>query len=253
MPNVAKLMSASTVINTFHKTALNSLEELSNLDALTKYTPEKLSLSGIRLEIIPDNLDHTESSDALLSIPSLSSSVHFFAGSSYCLIGESGVGKSTLIMHLLGIYHYYKDLPCLNKNLASVYVSSRSTLYFDDIRYFGATIGESFQPLHDHSTFSDRAIFFFKLCLFDYKNLASFSYADLSNGQKARFHLAHCLSFNPAIIVVDELFTAISLELESSIIHNIYTEFPSILFISISHRLTSCELYDYTLKLSPLR
>lgn len=252
MPNIAKLMSASTVINAFHKTALNSLDELSNLDSLAKYTPEKLSISNISLELNPVNLDHSDSSDALLTIQSPSSCVPLFAGSSYCLIGESGVGKSTLMMHLLGIYPYYKDLPCLIQNLDSFYISSRSTLYFDDIRYFGATIGESFQPLHDHFTFSERTIFFFQLCLFDYKNLASFRYSDLSNGQKARFHLAHCLSFNPAIIVVDELFTAISLEMEFTIIQNIYAEFPSILFISISHRLSSCELYDYTLNLSPL-
>ncbi|QII13863.1 putative ABC Multidrug Transporter (ATP Binding Cassette) [Candidatus Kuenenia stuttgartiensis] len=67
---------------------------------------------------------------------------------------------------------------------------------------------------------------------------------NLSGGQKQRLTIARALAVNPDIIIMDDCLSAVDVQGEHFILHNIATKFPGKTLIIVTHRLPAIRDFD---------
>ena len=163
------------------------------------------------------------------------------------IIGKTGSGKSTLVDIISGLLEVrsgkflidkkeiQKKKIFWGKNLG--YVSQKSFLYNNNIRF-----NISFQNKTDNDKEIYRILKLVELDSFvkTLKNKIDTNLGDnainISGGQKQRIGIARALYYCPDLLILDEAFSAIDLMTEEKIITNIFSKFPKITIINISHK-----------------
>ena len=160
-------------------------------------------------------------------------------------------GKSTLGISLLGIYDYRGSIKIDNRELRDYSEYERSEM----ISYLGHNTQLLSDTIYNNITLGkDKSI---KAVLHDVcfdkdletmdkgeNTLVGSSGVRLSGGQQARISLARALLNKSKIIILDDPFSAIDMNTESEIIHNLRNNYKESIIIIISHRLTMFNQVD---------
>lgn len=177
-----------------------------------------------------------------------------FEGKTGEIIGVTGSiasGKSTLGIALLGIYDYKGSIKIDNRELRDYSEYERSEM----ISYLGHSTQLLSDTIYNNITLGrDKSI---KEVLKDVcfnKDLESMEQGEntlvgssgirLSGGQQARLSLARALLNKNKVIILDDPFSAIDVNTESEIIHNLRSNYKYSIIIIISHRLTMFNQVD---------
>ena len=177
-----------------------------------------------------------------------------FEGKTGEIIGVTGPiasGKSTLGIALLGIYDYKGSIKIDNRELRDYSEYERSEI----ISYLGHNTQLLSDTIYNNITLGkDKSI---KEVLKDVcfnKDLESMEQGEntlvgnsgvrLSGGQQARLSLARALLNKNKVIILDDPFSAIDVNTESEIIHNLRSNYKYSIIIIISHRLTMFNQVD---------
>lgn len=176
------------------------------------------------------------------------------------ILGESGIGKSTLLKL---IYKYYNinrgqifiagydindyTLADIRNNIT--YISQNEMLYTDSIRnniILGRNITEKEFLNVCKITYVDEII---KDNILGYDYVIEENGSNLSGGQRQRIILARGLLKNSKIIMIDEGLSQIDVKLERIILENLFWMYQDKTFIVVSHRENNVDLYDKVIKL----
>jgi len=177
-----------------------------------------------------------------------------FEGKTGEIIGVTGPiasGKSTLGIALLGIYDYKGSIKIDNRELRDYSEYERSEI----ISYLGHNTQLLSDTIYNNITLGkDKSI---KEVLKDVcfnedlesmeqgeNTLVGNSGVRLSGGQQARLSLARALLNKNKVIILDDPFSAIDVNTESEIIHNLRSNYKYSIIIIISHRLTMFNQVD---------
>lgn len=172
------------------------------------------------------------------------------------ITGPIASGKSTLGISLLGIYDYRGSIKIDNRELRDYSDYERSEM----ISYLGHNTQLLSDTIYNNITLGkDKSI---KAVLHDVcfdkdlesmdkgeKTLVRSSGVRLSGGQQARISLARALLNKNKIIILDDPFSAIDMNTESEIIHNLRNNYKESIIIIISHRLTMFNQVDKVIML----
>ena len=168
-------------------------------------------------------------------------------------IGNSGSGKSTLLKILKKYYKVNDNSIFINKidiNKLSkqditdniTYVSQNEYLFTDNL-YNNLALNRniSIKKINE----------ILKICCIDFMNLYDFIEEDgfnLSGGQKQRIILARALLNNFNILLLDEVFNQIDVDLERKILKNLFSKYKNKIIIIVSHRNNNMDLFDKIVK-----
>lgn len=172
-------------------------------------------------------------------------SFKFQKGHKYLLKGPSGSGKSTFVKCLAGVYENYKGHICLNgKDINEISLSSlrKYCIYVgQEERLFTGTIWENVTNGFEDRDYFDKVI---KITELDKviksrplkENTALLEGAtNLSGGEKARLILARALYRRPSILIIDEVLSSVSDDMERRIIERL-NRVDGLTLIYITHR-----------------
>lgn len=177
------------------------------------------------------------------------------------ILGDSGVGKSTLLKLVYKYYEtprgmvYINDKDIQDFELGDIrsnitYVSQNEILYTDTIKnniiLYRDISEEEYLKV-------SRLVYVEDIIL---KNKLSYDYmleengANISGGQRQRIILARALLKKGKVILIDEGLNEIDPKLEKKILKNIFREYKDRIFIIISHRKDNIEMYDKVINVS---
>jgi phospholipid/cholesterol/gamma-HCH transport system ATP-binding protein len=177
----------------------------------TTYQPEngsKREAIAIRLEHVTKTFDHRKVlDDVTLDVPS---------GTSFCLLGRSGTGKSVTLKHIMGlmkpdagrVFVHGADMTGLaGRDLGRVR-RSMGFLFQNAALFDSISVGENVAfPLRRHTDWREtkiREVAAAKLAEVGLKADYDKMPADLSGGMRKRAGLARAMALDPDILLVDE-------------------------------------------------
>lgn len=190
--------------------------------------------------------------------------VSFYAGHNYALLGESGIGKSTLIDVLLKFYASHSgritvndvDLHRVNTQWLRdrIRVVEQHARLFNDTIYhnvaFGAqvTLDEVRRACRiacidaDIERLSNR-----------YNTLVTYQGSNLSGGQRQRLAIARALVRNPDVLILDESVNALDTELRRQVVTSILEAYRQRIVICITHDPAVSEQFEQVLDFARLK
>ena len=171
----------------------------------------------------------------------------FVAGSKTAIMGETGIGKTTLFRLILGFIEPSKGKVEVGGELC--FVPQGNTLMSGTIRYNlqlakpDATDNELREALHIAC-----ADFVFDLPEGINTELGERG-SGLSEGQAQRIAIARGLLHGGDILLLDEISSSLDEETERELYRRLFIAFPEITMIFITHRATITELCDEVIKM----
>ncbi len=179
-------------------------------------------------------------------------------GSKIGIKGETGSGKSTLIDLIMGLH-----TPSSGQILVSGSLLNNTTIsswhlsighvpqhiyLFDDSVKSNISFPASHQNIDMEHVKKVAKICELEKTISVLKNGFDANVGEagkkLSGGQKQRVGIARALYKKPSVLVFDEATSALDAETEKKIIDNIFSEFPNITLIMISHKLSTLAKCD---------
>lgn len=169
-------------------------------------------------------------------------------GDKVAIVGESGLGKSTLIDLILGFYAPRKGSICIDDVvLDNTMISSwRSHIGYvpQQIYLFDGTVAGNI--VFDRKYDEDRLIEVLKqVSIYDIllekegiNTQVGEGGVQLSGGQKQRIALARALYSNPEILVLDEATSALDSDTEEKIVENLWKYYAKKTIIIVTHRMS---------------
>ena len=181
-------------------------------------------------------------------------------GERVLILGESGIGKSTLLKLIYKYYDVDRGQIFINGydindyTLADIrgnitYISQNEMLYTDSIRnniILDRNISENDFLNVCKMTYVDEII---KDNILGYDYITEENGSNLSGGQRQRIILARGLLKNSKIIMIDEGLSQIDIKLERIILENLFWTYQDKTFIVVSHRENNTDLYDRVIRL----
>lgn len=176
-------------------------------------------------------------------------SCHLLPGQFIGLVGRNGSGKSTLLKLISGFYQHYEgeilvngiDIKQVKRNQLQqkIAVIPQEVYLFDDtikanIRYAKPTASN--EELVNAAKLADLHDFVEGQYL-GYNLKVGENGVNLSGGQKLKIAFARLFLTNPDLIILDEASSALDVETEQIVMHNIRTHFKDKTIISAAHRL----------------
>ena len=175
----------------------------------------------------------------------------FEQGFSYCLIGKSGSGKSSLLDIIIGLNKpSYGSIEVNNKIIQykkEFLYKYRKSIYYVPQRHVPSPI-----MVIDYLNFGCEKDTeqLTKICEKLYcQQFLHKKCTDLSGGEMQRVSLAKALLNEPSVLIMDESTSAMDEELEFKVINYLLQSFRNKLIISVSHRPSTFKLYDKILNL----
>jgi ABC-type multidrug transport system fused ATPase/permease subunit len=163
--------------------------------------------------------------------------------------GNSGVGKSTFLDILVGLYPVQKG-SILIYDLNNRIIENSYNLYgyvSQNVGLFGETLIECICGNKDYNVEKFSKII--NLCNLNYisSNPLNFNILSFSGGEKLRIALARALYYNRPILILDESLSSIEHTLEIKIIEDIKLNFPNITLFQVVHERTDITSANYRL------
>lgn len=178
-------------------------------------------------------------------------SFHLNKGETLGVCGMIHSGKSTLGAALSGLYDYDGSIKLQGVELKEVrndlannfisYAPSQTEIFNDTIRYNIAFENAEVNK-EIHMSYLDEDINSFEN---KEDELLSHSIANLSGGQQKRLQISRGLYNSPKLIVMDDPFNAIDLEMSKKITDNIIKECKESIFVLINNQKEILQKMDY--------
>lgn len=178
-------------------------------------------------------------------------SFHLNKGETLGVCGMIHSGKSTLGAALSGLYDYDGSIKLQGVELKEVrndlannfisYAPSQTEIFNDTIRYNIAFENAEVNK-EIHLSYLDEDINSFEN---KEDELLSHSIANLSGGQQKRLQISRGLYNSPKLIVMDDPFNAIDLEMSKKITDNIIKEYKETIFVLINNQKEILQKMDY--------
>lgn len=178
-------------------------------------------------------------------------SFHLNKGETLGICGMIHSGKSTLGAALSGLYDYDGsiklqgvELKEARNDLANNFISyapSQTEIFNDTIRY-NIAFEDAEVNKEIHMSYLDEDINSFEN---KEDELLSHSIANLSGGQQKRLQISRGLYNSPKLIVMDDPFNAIDLEMSKKITDNIIKEYKESIFVLINNQKEILQKIDY--------
>lgn len=178
-------------------------------------------------------------------------SFHLERGQSLGICGMIHSGKSTLGAALSGLYNYEGSIKLQGVELKEVrndignnfisYVPSKVEIFNDTIKYNVA--------FEDKDILKEMALSCLDQDVNNFENkeneVLSHSTTNLSGGQQKRLQIARGLYNNPKLIVMDNPFNAIDLDMSLKITDNIINNYNNSIFVLINNQKEILKKLDY--------
>lgn len=171
-------------------------------------------------------------------------------GERVALFGTSGAGKSTLVQMLFGLRSPHAGRisvgPAVDGSGARLgYAGCDPFLLHatiaENLRYGNGELGDA--QLQAAAALAEAHGFISGLPD-GYRTIIGGRGLALSDGQRQRLGLARLILRNPAILVLDEAFSALDPDTEAKVRRNLFNHFPGRTFLVITHRLHALEEFD---------
>lgn len=236
---VGKIFNAITTLKVFWKRCSSYLK--------AKEPPKEITYPTDKLRLEVNNL--TFGFDQSFVLHNIS--FHLNKGETLGVCGMIHSGKSTLGAALSGLYDYDGSIKLQGVELKEVrndlannfisYAPSQTEIFNDTIRYNiafeNAEVKKEIQMSYldeDINTFENKE-----------DELLSHSIANLSGGQQKRLQISRGLYNSPKLIVMDDPFNAIDLEMSKNITDNIIKEYKESIFVLINNQKEILQKMDY--------
>ena len=236
---VGKIFNAITTLKVSWKRCSSYLK--------AKEPPKKITYPTDKLSLEVNNL--TFGFDQSFVLHNIS--FHLNKGETLGVCGMIHSGKSNLGAALSGLYDYDGSIKLQGVELKEVrndlannfisYVPSQTEIFNDTIRYNiafeNAEVKKEIQMSYldeDINTFENKE-----------DELLSHSIANLSGGQQKRLQISRGLYNSPKLIVMDDPFNAIDLEMSKNITDNIIKEYKESIFVLINNQKEILQKMDY--------
>jgi ABC-type multidrug transport system fused ATPase/permease subunit len=170
-------------------------------------------------------------------------------GDFICFQGESGRGKTTLLMTLIGLLPQKGGQILWNGNpvqsLVGGWFKGRVAYSGADPFLLDTSIRDNVLLGNEHHRYADQDIwrvFDIAECSFVRNLPGQLDYClleggeGISAGQKQRLSIARALLRKPEVLLLDEATANVDVETEESIINDIRNQFPQLLVLAVSHR-----------------
>ena len=233
-----------------------SYDRLCEFQAMDKEKQsEKIcSETDVQLEICNVNFSYNETMSVIQKL-----NCNIIKGQKVAVIGESGVGKSTLVKLMLGLYYPNSgevSVFCGKKRLQGQRIQDSISYVPQTPNLFNTTVAENIRLGNPKASDEDieRAAKF--ACAHDfiiklpdgYQTLVGNSaQVKLSGGQIQRIALARALVKQPSIYILDEVTSDLDSENESKVIHNLMSLPQTMIFIA--HKQVLIDACDTVIRL----
>mgnify|MGYP002624689929 CR=1 FL=1 len=167
------------------------------------------------------------------------------------IMGDSGSGKSTILKILKKYYQIDNDkifIDNIDINKISKYEIDKNITYvsqnevlFSDTIYNNLTLNRNITDKRIRKVIKDTNIDFIN---YNLNMIIEENGFNLSGGQKSRIVLARSLLNNFKILVLDEIFSEMDIDLERKILKNIFKRYQDKIIIVVSHRNNNLDLFD---------
>lgn len=221
------------------KEAIISIEKIINLyyDENKKTTKEKIK------EITIKNLNYSYNEKKFI-IEKFNMKIK--PKDKIMLFGPSGSGKST-ILKLIKKYYETNNIKINNKikeNENVIYVSQNEILFTDTL-YNNIVLNRNISEEKIKEVMSMCSIdSIFKNNILSYNMLIEENGFNISGGEKQRIILARTLLTDFEVLLLDESFSEMDINLERKIIKNILNKFKDKIIIMVSHRKDNLDLFN---------
>lgn len=187
-------------------------------------------------------------------------SIKFERGRVYGLIGESGVGKSTLVKTILGLLKPTKGEVLLNQTQLSIYnlndYYSHVFYLSQDAPIFQGTLKENI--VFDKNVSDEKVIEALRKC-----QLSEFYHSlnnglstkigekgsNISGGEKQRIAFARMFFSEAEVIIIDEATSALDEVTEENVLAEVKNQFADKLVVIITHRPKNLKFVDEIIEL----
>jgi ABC-type bacteriocin/lantibiotic exporter with double-glycine peptidase domain len=177
----------------------------------------------------------------------LTNKLEFFSGHSYLILGKSGLGKTTLIDNVSGLYkndqisYYDKKGNEVEIDKINVGIVSQNTTVLDKPLFFNISLKEYDCLTKKEINFCNQLLDLVGLKeeveeRFITKDGVGEMGAFLSGGQKQRLAICRALFKMPNLLIFDETFSGIKEEMEGKILNSVKLLLPESILLIISHR-----------------
>lgn len=242
-----------------YQSSLASYERIDDIMSLSEEKGGDIKLTNID-EIIIDNVsfNYGDSKNIFENF-----SYKFNKGNIYCLIGENGKGKSTLINLILGLYNfnfegevYYNEI---NLKCIDIYylrrkligITEQEPILIKDSIINNLTLGLNSYDYNDIISFSK------ELNLYPYilnlpnkfDTLISEGSCNLSGGEKQKISIIRTLLKNPDLIILDEPTSALDSDSIKDLINLLKKYKNNKIIIVISHDIEMIKVADHIIKM----
>lgn len=236
---VGKIFNAITTLKVSWKRCSSHLK--------AKEPPKEITYPTDKLRLEVNNL--TFGFDQSFVLHNIS--FHLNKGETLGVCGMIHSGKSTLGAALSGLYDYDGSIKLqgvevkeVRNDLANNFISyapSQTEIFNDTIRYNIAFENAEVNK-EIHLSYLDEDINSFEN---KEDELLSHSIANLSGGQQKRLQISRGLYNSPKLIVMDDPFNAIDLEMSKKITDNIIKEYKESIFVLINNQKEILQKMDY--------
>ncbi len=241
----------------FNSPVVDIIKKIYSLHIAKKVTSDDINFeSSIRL----DNITFSYDGKKVLSGINLD----IQKSKTIAIVGESGLGKTTLIDIILGFHTKFEGKILIDENILDNdslinlrkkigYVSqdmSLTNMSLENNIAFGILKKDiDYKKLTDIISIVELDDFIRSLDN-KYESILSERGMNISGGQKQRILLARALYRNPEILILDETTSSFNEELETKIIKNIKAFSPDITIVLITHRISSLKYCDNVFRLT---